>query len=102
MRYQWSASLEYLDAQSTTIGAGLEWDSALFLHLYGATINAENLSHLSSLTALKVLRIDGTRVGDQGLQHLAGLVNLETLWVDQQVTDAGRFAPGAHDTPQEA
>ena len=43
-----------------------------------------------SLTGLRHLHLNGTRITDVGLAHLAGLTGLEELWVDNTaISDAG-------------
>ena len=52
------------------------------------------LIHLTGLTKLKKLYLDGTPVADAGLVHLKGLTELETLSMDEtQVTEVGVAEP---------
>ena len=48
------------------------------------------LWYIAGLKNLRVLNLNDTRVGDEGLAHLSGLTNLEQLRLQStQVTDAG-------------
>ena len=53
-------------------------------------IGDSELVHLSGLTNLQYLHLQGTQITDAGLVHLKGMTNLEKLRLeDTQVTDAG-------------
>ena len=53
-------------------------------------ITDQGLRHLSALTEVEVLVLQGSQISDEGLKHLEGLKNLRKLWlVCPQVTAEG-------------
>ena len=53
-------------------------------------ITDEGLRHLSALTEVELLVLQGSHISDEGLKHLEGLTNLRKLWlVCPQVTPEG-------------
>jgi hypothetical protein len=55
------------------------------------------LANLKSLSRLKVLSLEGTAIGDDGLKHIQGLMQLRELYLyKSRVTDDGvkRFQQG--------
>ena len=60
------------------------------LSLEGTTITDAGLVHLKGLTNLKKLWLEETKVSDAGLVHLKEMTSLEMLWLHgTQITDAG-------------
>lgn len=47
------------------------------------------MPHISRLTGLRVLNLEGTRVSDRGLRHIAPLQDLDRLYLTEGVSGAG-------------
>ena len=58
------------------------------LGLNQTPVGDDGLEHLEGLTQLKSLYLDGTTVGDAGLQHLKGLAKLKILNLGQTKVSA--------------
>lgn len=75
--------------------AGLEADRLWGLHCERSTVSDDQLVHLENLSALRLLDLSGTPVGDAGLVHLRRLDRLESLYLwNTRVSDEGLVSVG--------
>jgi hypothetical protein len=89
------------------IGCDGKWGDFSALPLYPELqelwledIDTQGVMSIAKMTELRVLKLDGTTIGDSGLLHIAGMKNLSVLTVvrheesrcDERCTAAGLFA----------
>lgn len=61
--------------------SALQPDDLTILYCYGVEIADDQLKHISNLTGLKHINLDGTNILGTGLKYLTGLKSLEELWL---------------------
>lgn len=81
-------AFEELDFEQQILGVRQGWLDVIAVE--GCTTYDHDLAALADLTDLLELKLDDTRITDDGLQYLSGLENLEHLRLrDAAITDAG-------------